>query len=115
MADEIIIDDSWIARLKVGAVLTKAGHTVNALESGIEIGKTLSHTLPDPIILGLDKDANALNSILGDDGIGKPESLNFNKSDSLGLLIVKTLTEQLKGKLTVTGKDHVEITIDFPA
>jgi Signal transduction histidine kinase len=47
--------------------------------------------------LGLEK--GKLNLIVGDNGLGFPENINFRETDSLGLQLVTTLTSQIDGTI----------------
>jgi two-component sensor histidine kinase len=51
--------------------------------------------------------------IIGDNGIGLPEELDFNNIESLGLLLVNSLTEQIDGKLTINRSHGTEFKIKF--
>lgn len=48
-----------------------------------------------------------------DNGIGLPEGLDVMKTKSLGLRLVKNLTQQLKGKLTYTRLEGTTFKIEF--
>jgi two-component sensor histidine kinase len=49
-----------------------------------------------------------------DDGIGLPEGMDPNESQTLGLLLVHTLTRQLGGKLTIRSGTGTAFEIVFP-
>jgi two-component sensor histidine kinase len=49
-----------------------------------------------------------------DNGVGIPEAIDFDRTDSLGLQIVKTLVGQLDGQIEVDGVAGAEFTITFP-
>jgi len=48
--------------------------------------------------------ANKLRLIVKDNGAGLPESINIEESNTLGLMLVQMLTEQLDGKLTINSQ-----------
>jgi len=50
---------------------------------------------------------------VGDNGIGLPEGLNFEYTDSLGLQIVCTLVEQLEGKIKLDESEGTKFIIKF--
>jgi PAS domain S-box-containing protein len=50
-----------------------------------------------------------------DDGVGIPEDLDPAKSSSLGLELVQTLVEQLKGRMSMESAGGARFTIRFPA
>lgn len=51
--------------------------------------------------------------IVRDDGIGLPEKINFNKLDSLGLLLVNNLAEQIDGEIEINTSVGTEFKIYF--
>ena len=51
--------------------------------------------------------------IIKDNGIGFPANLNFRKTESLGLQLVTTLTEQLGGVINLTINGYTEFKIVF--
>jgi len=48
-----------------------------------------------------------------DDGIGMPESVDFESVMSMGLRITRILTEQLRGKMTITRDHGTTFTLSF--
>lgn len=50
---------------------------------------------------------------VSDNGIGLPESFNIEETESLGLKLVTSLTQQIEGKLEVHPKDNTEFKITF--
>ena len=50
---------------------------------------------------------------VSDDGQGFPEGLDFRSTDSLGLKLVCTLTEQLFGTITLQREAGTRFTIRF--
>ncbi len=53
--------------------------------------------------------------IVRDDGIGFPNEVDFQNTDSLGLQLVMTLTEQLDGDISLQKGDGTEFRISFQA
>ena len=51
--------------------------------------------------------------IIRDNGIGMPVDIDFNKLETLGLLLVNTLTEQLDGEITIIRDHGTEFIIRF--
>jgi len=51
--------------------------------------------------------------IIRDNGIGLPEELDFNNLETLGLLLVNNLTEQIDGELTINRSPGTEFKIKF--
>lgn len=54
-----------------------------------------------------------LRLVVKDDGRGLPVDFDPDRSASLGLQLVKTLTYQLKGNLTVTNENGARFVLDF--
>jgi len=48
-----------------------------------------------------------------DNGIGLPEGFSMNHKNSMGLNLVKLLTKQLKGKITIAGNEGASFTLNF--
>ncbi|MBI3601243.1 MAG: ATP-binding protein [Nitrospinae bacterium] len=48
-----------------------------------------------------------------DNGVGFPEGVDFRNTESLGLQLVNTLTEQLNGKIEIERKNGTEFRITF--
>lgn len=51
--------------------------------------------------------------IYSDDGIGLPDSFNIKNSDSLGMILIESLTEQLGGTLNIITGSNSTFTIKF--
>ena len=56
-----------------------------------------------------------LTLIVGDNGIGLPQNLDFRKTDSLGLQLVTTLVDQLDGTIRLNHGEGTEFQIIFKA
>jgi hypothetical protein len=55
----------------------------------------------------------SLNLVISDDGIGFPSGLSFEKADTLGLQLVRNLTDQLHGKMQYRVERGTEFDISF--
>jgi len=53
--------------------------------------------------------------VVADDGVGLPEDIEPENTDTLGLSLVSILTEQLDGTLTIRRDHGTEFRISFPA
>ena len=51
--------------------------------------------------------------IISDNGVGLPKGLDFYKLESLGLLLVNNLTEQIDGEIAVNNSHGTEFKIIF--
>jgi two-component sensor histidine kinase len=49
-----------------------------------------------------------------DDGKGLPAEMDFDRLDSLGLRLVRTLARQLDGRIEIGRDNGTQITIVFP-
>ena len=62
------------------------------------------------------EEANGYHALsVCDDGAGLPPGLRIEETGSLGLRLVRTLTEQLGGKLVVSANGGTRFEIVFPA
>lgn len=62
----------------------------------------------------LHRNGNDCELIIKDNGVGLPDDFKINETNSLGLQLVSTLTEQISGKLEINGKEGTEFKITFP-
>jgi two-component sensor histidine kinase/CHASE2 domain-containing sensor protein len=51
---------------------------------------------------------------VADDGVGFPKGVNFRETESLGMQLVTTLTEQLEGEVHMTNGTGTKFEITFP-
>jgi PAS domain S-box-containing protein len=96
----------------------------HAIPCGLIINELLSnslkHAFPDDRRGMIDLDFHGKNGEFAlrfrDDGIGLPDNLDFRKTETLGLQLVTTLTEQLSGNIVHTRSDRgTEFEIKFSA
>jgi two-component sensor histidine kinase len=83
------------------------------------ISNAIKHAFPNgrkgKIILTFKKQHHGtFNLCLSDNGIGVPSNINFQKPQSLGLLLVSNLANQLAGSFRVTQNKGTSFFIDFP-
>ncbi len=83
------------------------------------VSNSFKHAFPagqkGEIYVGLKQDQNKFILIVKDTGIGFPSNIDFRKTESLGLQLVNTLTEQLGGKIDLNKKGCTEFKIEFEA
>lgn len=89
------------------------GLTINEL-----VSNTFKHGFPDhrtgKVNISLKNGKNhSLRLIVEDNGIGIPDDYDISTSDSLGLLLVKALTDQLGGELKVNRSNPTRFELDF--
>jgi PAS domain S-box-containing protein len=82
------------------------------------VSNSLKHAFPSSrkgeVFIGLNKDnKNKYTLILKDNGVGFPSGLDFRKTESLGLQLVTTLTEQLGGTIELNNNGYTEFKIVF--
>jgi PAS domain S-box-containing protein len=58
---------------------------------------------------------NQLNLVVADDGVGFPAEVDFQATESLGLQLVNTLTDQLDGTISLERQPGTRFSISFPA
>jgi two-component sensor histidine kinase len=72
------------------------------------VSNSIKHAFPDNndglIMIEINQD-DITEMIISDDGVGLPESVDFEKTDSFGLQLVKTLTAEINGKIALK-KNH---------
>ncbi len=61
----------------------------------------------------LEKSDNSYKLIYFDNGKGLPNDFSISEHDSLGLKLVKMITEQFNGKILIESKKGFKITINF--
>lgn len=59
------------------------------------------------------KEGNSLKMIVGDNGIGFPENIDFKNTESLGLQLVNTLVKQLNGSIELENGNGTKFIIKF--
>lgn len=85
------------------------------------VSNSLKHGFPNQrsgtisIFLGvLDEQAETLCLKVEDDGVGLPEGFNPNKATSLGVSLISSLTQQLRGTLNFQNNPGASFEITFP-
>lgn len=87
------------------------------------ISNSLKHAFPKSTFNGKGiisvkfkaKDINKYNLIIADNGVGIPDNIDIEKTNSLGLNLVKLLTNQISGTLNVNRKNGTVFDISFGA
>ncbi len=83
------------------------------------VANSLKHAFPGgrsgEIAISFRKVDGQYTMIFKDDGVGLPEDLDISHPSSLGLTIVKALTGQLGGTISLGRNGGCEVTITFPA
>jgi PAS domain S-box-containing protein len=82
------------------------------------VSNALKHAFPEGRsgILGLDLHKVAGDGYLlrvKDDGVGFPETLDFRKTETLGMQIVSTLVDQIEGRLELEPGSGTGFTLEF--
>ena len=80
---------------------------------------SLKHAFPEgqpgEIAIRFREEDRQYTIIFKDDGVAFPKDLDVSRPSSLGLTIVKALTDQLGGAMDMDHQDGCEIKITFPA
>ncbi len=84
------------------------------------ISNSLKYAFPNgkmgEISIGLTKSTNnGYTLVVRDNGIGFPENIDYRNTDSLGLQLVTTLTDQLGGNISLNRNGVTEFKITFKA
>jgi PAS domain S-box-containing protein len=81
------------------------------------VSNSLKYAFPNgmagEIYISLKSKEEKFELVIRDNGIGLPENFDFNKLDSLGLILVKNLTDQIDGDLTINVTTGTEFIINF--
>ena len=82
------------------------------------VSNSLKHAFPEgrqgEIFISLHSDdTDNLTIVVGDNGIGLPEGVDFRKTETLGLQLVVTLVDQLGGSVEVEARGGTRYTIRF--
>jgi two-component sensor histidine kinase/ligand-binding sensor protein len=67
------------------------------------------------IRIGMSKADATITLTVSDDGVGLPADFDIKKTESLGLQLVKMLTDQIDGTLTIVGGKGTTIAVSFPS
>ncbi len=65
------------------------------------------------ITISLNEDKGAILLKVEDNGKGLPKEINFRETETLGLQLVMTLTEQINGTISLNNKKGAKYTIEF--
>jgi two-component sensor histidine kinase len=81
------------------------------------ISNSLKYAFPNEmkgeIIVSLKSDKDNYQLCISDNGIGLPESIGFDDLETLGLLLVNILTEQIDGKIAIRRDQGTQYKITF--
>ncbi len=66
------------------------------------------------VYVKLDKLNGHLKLLISDDGIGLPEEFDPDEAETLGMTLIKTLTKQLAGDLSIYNDGGVVYELEFP-
>ncbi len=107
--------------------INSGGETILDIDTALRCGliiselisNTLKHAFPDgksgEIRVDFQIDAEETYTLtVGDNGIGLPENLDIEQTQSLGLRLVQILTHQLKGTVRCEGEHGTVWKISFP-
>lgn len=103
----------------------QAGSILLSVESAVPCGlivnellsNSLKHAFPDgrrgTIRVALAREQQQLLLTVTDDGVGLPAALDVEKTETLGLQLVRTLAHQLDGTVQVERRGRTQFTIAF--
>ncbi len=81
------------------------------------VTNSLKYAFPDKetgnISVSFNKKADELQLIIKDNGIGFPADLDFKNTNSLGMQLVTSLTDQIKGSIKLERDEGTKFIIDF--
>jgi len=83
------------------------------------VSNSFKHAFPGEkkgeVFIGFKKNGNNYLMTIKDNGIGFPIDFELVQTSKLGLLLVRSLSEQLHGSLEVNYRNSTEYCISFPA
>jgi PAS domain S-box-containing protein len=103
------VDFAAYTRALVQQLMRSHGVDVRRLAYAIEVGDILLG-----IWVRMEADERRFTLRVGDDGAGIPDRIDFRESQTLGLQLVRTLTEQLEGTVSLDRAGGTHFTIAFP-
>ncbi len=81
------------------------------------ISNAFKHAFPDGrhgnLFVNINREGNKCTLIVEDDGIGFPPDKDFKNTDTLGLQLIRTLVEQIGGKIELSSEKGTKFTINF--
>lgn len=81
------------------------------------VSNSLKHAFPNSrkgeIHISLDSEDKKVILMVSDDGTGLPDNLNIQKTDTLGLQLIRNLVKQLDGKLEIYNNNGAKFKISF--
>ncbi|HEX3014043.1 MAG TPA: sensor histidine kinase, partial [Methanobacterium sp.] len=85
------------------------------IESNTPLNVHFTHPeeIKGEITISLLQDDDMLKLVVGDNGIGFPENVNFRNTESLGLQLVNTLVDQLKGEIKLEKDNGTKFTLNL--
>ncbi len=92
-----------------------------AIPCGLMVNELVTNALKHAFIgrshgvinIGFSQNENAFIISVADDGVGLPEGIDVDTTETLGLHLVSTLAEQLGATLSVTRKDGTAFVVSF--
>lgn len=93
-----------------------------AIPFGLIVNEVLSnsfkyafpHKLKGKIEISVSKKGNSCFVVIQDNGVGLPEDIDINNSNTLGLELIHSLVDQLDGALEVASEGGTKFQISFP-
>jgi two-component system, sensor histidine kinase PdtaS len=107
--DDVMLDID--TAIPLGLILNEL--LTNSLKYAFPASDVDSNNKIGHIRVGLVKNNNIYTLSVEDDGIGFPEDIDLENTNSLGLRLINTLTEQIKGKMYIKGGNGTSFKIEF--
>ncbi len=109
-------------KIKINVEIEEIFLDINrAIPCGLIINELVSNSLkyafPESmsgtITISINIDESEYILIISDDGIGFPDNIKFNDTETLGMQLVVTLVEQIKGKIELDNSNGTFFRINF--
>jgi two-component sensor histidine kinase len=70
--------------------------------------------MPGEVRISVSKIDGNLRLFVRDNGIGMPPGVNLERGNTLGLKLIRSLVNQVKGKVSLEGNQGTHYQIEFP-
>lgn len=122
LTDEIIVNFPNSTQIKVEKKIDNFELNVKKIQPlGIIINELLTNIMKyaftgkDSGVISISAVLNGstVSLIIADNGIGMPESIDFNNSTGFGMQLVKLLTDQLEGSIRIERGEGTKFILEF--
>jgi len=96
-------------------------HAKQLIPLGIIVNELLTNSMKHAfkekasgrVSLAAEKEGDHIRLVLHDDGLGLPEGFDSQAAGGFGLMLVRMMSDQLGGELTIQNDSGTRVTLDF--